>query len=91
MEQARSITVDGISYDVAQFSQAVQQAVGIYNSFQADLQKSQLEVIKTQEALKSVGAQIGEAVKKELADKAAAAANDADAKEATPEGIKLAE
>lgn len=73
MEPTRSITVDGISYDVAQFSQGVQQAVGIYNVFTADLQKAQLEVIKAQAAVQNVGAQISEAVKKELADKQAAA------------------
>lgn len=72
MDQARSITVDGISYALDQFSQSVQQAVTIYNSFQADLQKAQLDVMKNQAALQSVGAQIGEAVKKELAEKAEA-------------------
>lgn len=77
MDQARSITVDGIAYDLTQFSQGVQQAVGIYNGFQADLNKSQLEVIKCQAAMQSVGAQISEAVKKELAEKAAAAAAEA--------------
>lgn len=66
MDQARTITLDGISYDVAQFSEGVQQAVTIYNTFSADLQKSQLEVIKTQAALQSIGAQITSAVKKEL-------------------------
>jgi hypothetical protein len=76
MDQPRSLTIDGISYDVAQFSAGVQQAVGIYNSFAADLNKAQLEVIKTQAALQSVGNQITEAVKKELAEKAQAA-NDA--------------
>jgi hypothetical protein len=92
MEQTRSITVDGIGYDIGQFSQGVQQAVGIYNSFQADLNKAQLEVIKTQAALQSVGAQIGEAVKKELAEKAAAAKAEADAATAANEpAIKLAE
>lgn len=73
----RSITVDGISYDVSQFSQGVQQAVGIYNVFQSDLQKAQLEVIKSQAALQSVGGQITEAVRRELAEKAAAAAESA--------------
>jgi hypothetical protein len=73
MDQARSITVDGISYDAAQFTDAVQQAVSIYNTFQADLQKAQLEVLKTQAAMQTIGAQIGEAVKKELAEKSAAA------------------
>jgi hypothetical protein len=73
MDQARSITIDGISYDAGQFSPAVQQAVQIYNVFSADLQKAQLDVIKNQAAIQSVGAQIGEAVKKELADKQAEA------------------
>ena len=50
-----SITLDGISYDVTQFSSGVQQAVAIYNQFQQDLQKAQLEVIKSQAALQSVG------------------------------------
>lgn len=73
-EQARTITLDGVSYDVAQFSQGVQSAVGIYNAINADLQKEQLAVLKSQAAMQSIGAQIAEAVKKELADQAAAAA-----------------
>lgn len=79
-EAAKTITLDGISYDVAQFSQGVQQAIGIYNVFNADLQKAQLDVMKNQAALQTIGAQITEAVKKELADKKAAAEA-----EATPE------
>lgn len=71
MDQARSITVDGISYDVAQFSAEVQQAVTIYNTFAADLQKAQLDVIKCQAALQNVGQQISGAVKAELEKKAA--------------------
>ena len=74
MDQARSITIDGISYDVAQFSPEVQQAVGIYNTFSADLQKAQLDVIKCQAALQNVGSQISAAVKAELEKKAADAA-----------------
>jgi hypothetical protein len=76
--ETKTITLDGISYAVDQFSAGVQSAIGIYNTFQADLQKEQLAVMKTQAALQAVGNQIADAVKKELADKAAAAA-------ATPE------
>jgi hypothetical protein len=72
-EQARTITLDGISYDVDQFTDAVKQAVGIYNSFAADLQKEQVAVVKTQSAMQSLGAQIAAAVRKELDDKKAAA------------------
>jgi hypothetical protein len=83
MDQARSITVDGISYALDQFTESVQQAVTIYNSFQADLQKAQLDVMKNQAALQSVGAQIGEAVKKELAGKAEAQKAEASAAQTT--------
>lgn len=69
----RTITLDGISYDVAQFSQGVQSAIGVYNTYSADLQREQLAAMKTQAALQTIGAQIAEAVKKELAEKAAAA------------------
>lgn len=70
--QAPSITLDGVSYTLDQFSPAVVQAVSVYNMLNADLQKEQLAVIKTQAALQNIGNQISEAVKKELADKAAA-------------------
>ena len=83
MDQTKTITLDGVSYDLAQFSAGVQQAVGIYNSFAADLQKAQLDVMKNQAAMQSVGAQITEAVKKELAEKEAAA--NAAVVEATPQ------
>lgn len=70
-DQARTITLDGISYDVGQFSQGVQNAITIYNGFNADLQKEQMAVMKTQAAMQTVGAQIAEAVKAELAAKQA--------------------
>ena len=69
MEQPRTITLDGNSYDIAQFTQGVQQAIMIYNKFAAQLQDQQLEVMKTQAALQQVGTQISEAVQKELAEK----------------------
>lgn len=76
MDQARSITIDGISYDVAQFSEQLQQAVAIYNAVNADLQKTQLEVIKCQAALQTIGSQITAGVKAELEAKQASAANE---------------
>lgn len=69
--KAPSLTLDGVEHEVAQFSPAVQQAVTIYNSFNVDLQKAQLEVLKHQSAMQSIGTQIAEAVKKELAAKEA--------------------
>lgn len=73
-EQARTLTLDGETYDVGQFSEGVQQAVGIYNTIQAQLQGEQLAVIKSQAALQSLAGQIATAVRKELDEKAAAAA-----------------
>ena len=67
MEQAaQTLTIDGVNHEVTNFSAGIQQAVGIYNTFQADLQKAQLEVVKVQAALQSIGNQISEAVKAEL-------------------------
>lgn len=67
MEQAaQTLTIDGVNHEVTNFSPAIQQAVGIYNTFQADLQKAQMEVVKVQAALQSIGNQISEAVKAEL-------------------------
>lgn len=69
MDQSRTITLDGVTYSVDQFSDAVKQAIGVYNAFAADLQKEQLKVLKTQSAMQALGSQIAAAVKKELADK----------------------
>lgn len=73
-EQTKTISLDGVTYEVSQFSSQIQNAVDIYNTINADLQKEQIAVIKTQAALQSIGAQIGSAVKKELAEKADAEA-----------------
>ncbi len=72
-EQARTITLDGISYDVAQFSEQVQQGVAVYNAIAAQLQGEQLAVIKSQAALQTLGSQLAQAVRKELDEKKAAA------------------
>lgn len=74
---SRTLTLDGATYDVASFSQQVQAAVSVYNTFQADLQREQLAVVKTQNALQAIGAQLTAAVKAELeAKKATESADD---------------
>lgn len=72
----QSINVEGVEYAVSQFSPAVQQAVGIYNTVATDLQKAQLEVIKCQAAMQNIGSQITAAVKEELAAKTTESANE---------------
>lgn len=79
IDQSRTITLDGVSHEVAQFSEGVQQAIHIYNTFVADLEKSQLETVKCQAAMQTVGNQISAAVKRELEEKAAAAVAASDA------------
>ncbi len=69
MDQKQTITLDGQTYNVAEFSDGVQQAVAIYNSITVDLQKAQIDVIRNQAALQTIAAQLTEAVKKELAEK----------------------
>jgi hypothetical protein len=69
----QSITVDGISYDLAQFTDEVKAAVGVYNAINLDLQKAQVEVLKGQAALQTIGTQIATAVRKELDAKKSAA------------------
>lgn len=80
----RTITLDGVTYEVASFSEGVQQAVTIYNTFSAELQKEQLAVVKTQAAIQNVGNQLAAAIRKELDDKAAAEKAAAETAEATP-------
>lgn len=84
-----TLTLDGVTYNVTEFSQQIQSAVTVYNTFNAELQKEQLAAMKTQAALQTIGAQISEAVRKELAAKAAASTVPADevvpASEPTPE------
>jgi hypothetical protein len=70
--EPRTLTLDGVTYDVTEFSQQIQAAVSVYNTFQADLQREQLAVVKTQSALQSIGAQLTTAVKAELEAKKAA-------------------
>lgn len=69
--QPSSINVDGENHEIKQFSPGIQQAVFLYNKFNAELQEQQIEVMKTQAALQQIGMQITEAVKIELAQKTA--------------------
>lgn len=67
--EAKTITIDGTTYDVESFSAGVQQSVSIYNAIQGDLAKAQLEAVKSQSALNFIGEKIAEAIRAELAQK----------------------
>jgi len=64
---SENITIDGVSYGTEQFSTEVKQAISIYSTISSDLQKAQLEVIKCQSAMQSIGEQVTKAIKAELA------------------------
>jgi len=64
VDQSKTITVDGKTYELDKLSPQIQQAVAIYNRFSADLSEAQLTVIKCQAAVTYIGQQIAEAIKK---------------------------
>lgn len=66
--EAQTITFDDKVYDVSRFSASVQNAIGIYNQFNAELGREQMAVIKTQAALQTLQAQLASAVRKELVE-----------------------
>lgn len=70
MDQPQTINLDGVNYEVTQFSPAVQQAVAIHQRFVTELQDANVEVIKLKAALTTIINQLSDAVKKELADQA---------------------
>lgn len=79
MEAPTTFTLDGISYDVTQFSPGVQQAIGIYHKINMDLAAERLAVLKSESALQLIGKQIADAANRELEEKKKAATGEADA------------
>lgn len=71
MSQAQTLTLDGITYDLSNFSDEVRAAVGIYNAFNSQLAEERLAVMKTESALAHLGTQLAARAAKELADKKA--------------------
>lgn len=80
MAEIKTITRDGTSYPVEQFSAEVQHLVAIYNKFQAQLPDLQLEVMKTQAAMNQLNEEIGKYVDKELRAQAVESIPDSDLK-----------
>lgn len=68
MSQAiHSLTLDGISYSINQFSPQVQQLTNFYNALFEDQTAETHKLMKTQAAIAQVHSQITELVKFELA------------------------
>ena len=79
-----TITIDGVEHQVADFSTQVQQLVAIHTEWRKDLATERLAAAKTEAAIRNLDAELTQLVAKELADKAAPAADAAPAAEATP-------
>lgn len=62
----QSLTLNGISYSINQFSPQVQQLTNFYNSLIADQATETYALMKTQAAIAQVHNQITEIVKDEL-------------------------
>jgi len=70
----QNITVDGTEYPVTGFSETVQRLVAIHTAWRNDLQDERLTVAKTEAALRSLEAEMSQAIQTELKAKADAAA-----------------
>ena len=73
IEAPINITFDGTDYPVAELSETVQQLVQIHTAWRNDLQKERLAVAKTEAAIRSLDAELAQAVSAAL--KPAEAAN----------------
>jgi cytolysin (calcineurin-like family phosphatase) len=73
MEAPSTFTLDGIAYDVSQFSPGVQQAISIYHRINMDLVNERMAVLKSESALQLIGKQIADAANRELEEKKAKA------------------
>lgn len=71
------LTIDGVSYELAAFSDEVKNAMAVFESFAKDLQQEELKVLKTRSAMDHIRLQIVTQVKKEVDDKGLVPVNEA--------------
>lgn len=71
------LTVDGISYEMASFSDEVRNAMAVFETFAKDLQQEELKALKTRSAMDHIRMQIVTQVKKEVEEKGLVPVNEA--------------
>lgn len=71
------LTIDGVSYELAAFSDEIKNAMAVFESFAKDLQQEELKVLKTRSAMDHIRLQIVTQVKKEVDDKGLVPVNEA--------------
>lgn len=67
-----SLTIDGVQHELANLPEGIQNAAGLYQTLQRQLADAQVEALKCQLAVQSVGQQITDAVRLVLAEREAA-------------------
>lgn len=68
-QQSTLLTVDGVSYEMAAFSDEIKNAMAVFETFAKDLQQEELKALKTRSAMDHIRMQIVTQVKKEVEDK----------------------
>jgi hypothetical protein len=74
LENPKTITVDGVEYQVANLSVQTQALVTIHTTWREELQKARLEVAKLEAALRSLEVELLTSVKKDTEPKSEAGA-----------------
>lgn len=72
LEAPKSLTIDGVDYQVADFSESVQRLVQVHTFWRNDLNTERLAVAKTEAAIRNLDAELTQLVAAELKAKAEA-------------------
>jgi hypothetical protein len=72
-EELKTLTIDGVEYPIADFSEKVQRLIGIHQAWEADAASKRLEVAKSEAALRDLTREILSIVKEEIEAKNAPA------------------
>lgn len=73
-QQGQTITVDGVQYDLAQFSTEVHKLVGIHQNWEHKIVEARLEVARSEAAVRDLTRELIGKIQAELAAAAEAAA-----------------
>ncbi|MEM2159640.1 MAG: hypothetical protein QXN55_01645 [Candidatus Nitrosotenuis sp.] len=78
-EELKTLTIDGVEYQIADFSSKVQQLISIHQGWEADANAKRLEVAKVEAALRDLTREILSLVKSEIDAKNAPAEDNSEA------------
>jgi recombinational DNA repair protein RecR len=68
--EPQTITLDGVQYDLAIFSEEVKRYVGLYNIWQKEMQELRLKLIKDEYAISELNRKLVDKMKQEIAAQA---------------------